>query len=326
MKQWTFGARLNSFRALPQVYEGYNGTSLETKDLLARAASVRGLNSVDLNYPEHFVKDNAATLARSLKELGLGCNGVATRFGESFVKGDFSNPNSTLRGNALQLAHEAAEMCQEIGGDTLTLWFAHDGYDYPFEGDHLERYRKAVDGVREIAEAHPEVRVSIEYKPYQPRAFSTFADIGMCLLAIRDIGAPNVGVTLDYCHMLMKRENPSQSLAMAVKDNRLFGVHLNDGYGDNDDGMMVGSVNLAALIEFIYYLVKYEYTGLIYFDTFPDRIDPVAECQANVDTVVAVHDFIMAWGLEKVSSLITEQNPVQAQKFIIELLRSSTQG
>jgi len=326
MKQWTFGARLNSFRTLPLAYTGYNGTSLETKDLLARAASVRGLNSVDLNYPEHFVNDDAATLERSLKELGLGCNGVATRFGESFVRGDFSNPENTLRRNALQLAHEAAEMCQELGGDTLTLWFAHDGYDYPFECDHFERYQKAVDGVREIAEAHPGVRVSIEYKPYQPRAFSTFADIGMCLLAVRDIGAANVGVTLDYCHMLMKRENPSQSLAMAVKDNRLFGVHLNDGYGDNDDGMMVGSVNLLGLIEFIYYLMKFEYTGLIYFDTFPDRIDPVAECQANVDTVVAVREFITARGLETIRELIAEQNPVQTQMFIIDLLRSSSKG
>ena len=243
------------------------------------------------------------------------------RFDDRFVRGDFSHPESAIRKKALELTHEAASICKEMGGEVLTLWFAHDGYDYSFEGDHLRRYQLAIQGVREVATKHSDLRVSIEYKPYQPRAFSAFSDIGMVLLAIRDVGVPNVGVTLDYCHMLMKRENPSQSLAMAVKDNCLYGVHLNDGYRDNDDGMLAGSANILGLLEFVYYMKRYEFSGLVYFDTFPDRVDPVQECKANIDTVNAAVKWVERFGLGKMQEIIKEQSPLGAHKVLLELLK-----
>lgn len=320
---WSYGARLNSFKTYPPVSNDGSPTPLTFRQLLERAACVDGLDSVDLNYPEHFQDETAGSLRTVVEDLGLKCNGVATRFGDSYNRGDFSNPSAKLRRSALELADEAAGVCKELGGEVLTLWFAHDGFDYPFEGDHEKRYQLAVDGVRELCHAHPDLCISIEYKPYQPRAFATFSDIGSVLMAIRDIGSDNLGVTLDYCHMLMKRESPSQSLAFAVKDKRLYGVHLNDGYGDNDDGMMAGSVSLAGLIEFVFYLIRYKYKGLIYFDTFPDRVDPVKECQANIDTVEAVHKWILHYGYDEVASKIDAFNPLASQQLVIDLLRAA---
>jgi xylose isomerase len=320
---WNFGARLNSFSALPYLFEDGVHGELTFRQQLRRASTVVGLNSVDLNYPDHFKNEEHSTLRDYLGELELECNGVATRFGDSFVRGDFANPSLEIRRDALQLADEAATACKAMGGEVLTLWFAHDGFDYPFEGEHLTRYQRAVNGVRELSHAHPDLKISIEYKPYQPRAFTSFADVGTVLLAIRDIGASNVGITLDYCHMLMKRENPSQSLALAMKDRRLFGVHLNDGYGDSDDGMMVGSVSLSGLLEFVFYLMRYEYSGLIYFDTFPDRIDPVAECQSNIDTIKAVHDWIHHYGMDTVANVVESADPIATQRMLIDLLRSA---
>ncbi len=321
MARWKYGARLNSFKTYPDlVTDTGNDGKLTTTQLLERVAIVPGLSSVDFNYPEHFSDGDARTLNQTLRQLGLECNGIAMRFDDQFVRGDFSHPEPSVRKQALKLTRDAASICNEMGGDVLTLWFAHDGYDYSFEGDHLRRYQMAVEGVREVAAQQPDIKISIEYKPYQPRAFTVFADIGMVLLAVRDIGAPNVGVTLDYCHMLMKRENPSQSLAMAVKDGRLYGVHLNDGYRDNDDGMLAGSANLVGLLEFVYYLKKYDYSGLIYFDTFPDRVDPVAECKANIDTVNAASAWVERYGLRKMQEITEESSPLGVHKVILELL------
>ena len=75
--------------------------------------------------------------------------------------------------------------------------------------------------------------------------------------------------------------------ALIDKHSKILGLHLNDGYGKRDDGLMVGSVHQLATIELLYYVAKTNYDGPIYFDTFPDttNMDPVKECELNIETV-----------------------------------------
>ncbi len=67
----------------------------------------------------------------------------------------------------------------------------------------------------------------------------------------------------------------------------MLGLHLNDGYGKRDDGLMVGSVHTIQTIELLRQLRRDGFAGTIYFDTFPDggNLDPVAECAANIATI-----------------------------------------
>jgi len=62
-------------------------------------------------------------------------------------------------------------------------------------------------------------------------------------------------------------------------------VHLNDGYGKRDDGLMVGSVHPVQTVELLVEMQRLNYDSTIYFDTFPDLsgLDPVAEASVNVD-------------------------------------------
>ena len=78
---------------------------------------------------------------------------------------------------------------------------------------------------------------------------------------MRDVGLPNFGVQIDFCHSLMAREQPAFAAALALRDGRLFGVHLNDGYGVADDGLLVGSVHLWQTLELLATLRQYEYQG-----------------------------------------------------------------
>ena len=91
-----------------------------------------------------------------------------------------------------------------------------------------------VRSFQEIADYAGEkgIKVSIEYKPCEPRAFSMIDGIGLTLQMIDEVDRPNIGVTLDFCHMLMKRENPAYSLRLAARKNKLYGLHMNDGYGN----------------------------------------------------------------------------------------------
>ena len=110
---------------------------------------------------------------------------------------------------------------------------------------------------------------------------------GAALLLVKEIDRPNMGLTLDMGHMLMAGENPGQSIAMV--GDKLFGIQLNDGYTRlaAEDGMMFGSVHPSMALEAIYQLqqIKGGFQGHLYFDTFPQRTDPVKEAEFNIQRV-----------------------------------------
>jgi sugar phosphate isomerase/epimerase len=117
----------------------------------------------------------------------------------------------------------------------------------------------------------------------------------MTLLALKKVDRPNLGVTLDFAHVLYAGELPAFAAAMIQRESQLLGIHLNDGYGRRDDGLMVGAVNLMQTLELLFQLIRKGFDGVIYFDTFPDitGLDPVQECENNIAMVNAL------WGVAK---------------------------
>jgi xylose isomerase len=176
-----------------------------------------------------------------------------------------------------------------------------------------------VEAIREVASHDPTVEISLEYKPNEPRSFALLPDVATTLLAIREADRPNLGVTLDFAHVLYAEEMPAYAAMLAARHSRLLGVHLNDGYGKRDDGLMVGAVHLQQTIELLHALDSVGYDGLLYFDTFPDvsGLDPVAECAANIDSVLAMRNVVER--LRKAPALsqaIATQNAVASQKIV----------
>ena len=104
------------------------------------------------------------------------------------------------------------------------------------------------------------------------------------LLAIREVGADNIGVTIDFAHILYAGEMPAFSAFLANRYSKIFGIHLNDGYGKRDDGLMAGTINPVATVELFIQLKKLNYEGVIYFDTFPDHsgLNPIEESNTNI--------------------------------------------
>jgi xylose isomerase len=84
--------------------------------------------------------------------------------------------------------------------------------------------------------------------------------------------------------MLFAGEMPARAAMLAARHSRILGVHLNDGYGKRDDGLIAGSVHPVQTVELFVALDRAGYDGVIYFDTFPDHggTDPVGEARANI--------------------------------------------
>ena len=144
-------------------------------------------------------------------------------------------------------------------------------------------------------------------------------DAATTLLAIREIDRPNLGVTLDFAHVLHADEMPAFAASLIARHSRLLGVHLNDGYGKRDDGLMVASVHPIQTVELLYVLDRIGYDGTIYFETFPDTtgLDPIAECVGNIRAVTALRRAVQRLkDNELLASAILRQDAVASQAIV----------
>lgn len=274
-----YAARLNAFKI------GLPGKPTAA-DMIARAGQVAGIDAADLNYPDHFDAHTPAQMSEVLSGAGLALNGLAMRYytDPGFRLGAFTHPEARVRRAAIDITKRGLDALAEMGGRIMTLWLGQDGVDYSFQGDYAAMWDATVEALAEVADHNPALDIAVEYKPNEPRAFALLPDLGMNLLALAEVNRPNTGITLDFAHVLYAGEIPAQVASIVARKSRLLGVHLNDGYGKRDDGLMVGSVHPMQTVELFLELDRIGYDGVIYFDTFPDHggLDPAAEAAANV--------------------------------------------
>jgi L-rhamnose isomerase len=283
-----FATRINSFASGAADYWPDLTGKPSLAQMVRRAATVEGLSELDLNYPDH-IGDSPADVARTVHDSGLQVSGLAMRYysNPAFRRGAFTNADPAVRREAIDLTRRGIDAARATGAPMMTLWLGQDGYDYAFQCDYARLWDDEIAGIAEVCAHDPDCLVSIEYKPNEPRSYSLLKDAATTLLAIAEVGAPNLGVTIDFAHSLYADEQPAFAAAMVLRRSRLLGLHLNDGYAKRDDGLMVGAVHAQATLELLAEVKRGGFDGAIYFDTFPDAsgLDPVAECAANIRTV-----------------------------------------
>lgn len=280
-----------------------------------------GLGYVDLNFPEHTKKFSPEEMKSLLDKHDLKANGVALRFKDDYTNGDLGNEDIEIANKALDLCKSAADYCRSIGGHVVTIWEAHDGFDYNFQIDYLKVWNRLKKSFQEIADYAPDLKISIEYKPFQPRTYAFIDSMGVTGMMVKEVNRKNLGITLDYCHMLMKHENPAFAADIFGSRNKLFGIHINDGYGLNDDGLMIGTASPFKTLEFLYYVKKTNYDGMFYFDTFPVIEDATKECQANIDMITRLDKLIDSVGMEKIGEVIQKNDAIEAHKLMLSFFK-----
>ena len=86
---------------------------------------------------------------------------------------------------------------------------------------------------------------AIEYKLKEPRVHMLLCNAATTLLAIDEIGAPNLGIVMDFGHSLFAKESPAAALQMVHRRGKLVSIELNDNRLEWDDDLTVGSNHTA---------------------------------------------------------------------------------
>lgn len=307
-----YSTRINSY-----LGEGYT-----LKKCFEAISRIDGLDYVDLNYPEHFKDNTIEEVKVLLQKNNLKLNAINLRFRNRYINGDLGNLDTEIKEEAIQLSKDAVEACEYLDGSQIIFWLGHDGYDYSFQLDYNKSWNQIVEILKMISQS-TEKKVSIEYKPYEERAVALVDSFGTSMLVVNEVNEKNFGVTADYCHILMKHESPAFVTAMLLERGLLYNLHLNDGHGYFDDGLMVGTNTFWQTLETMYYLKKYKFDGAIYFDTFPKREKALEETKFNMRMCLLLERLIDNYGIENIDAQINKNDAISVSNMLIDILEKN---
>ncbi len=253
---WGYGDTGTRFAVFPQ-----RGVPRDPFEKLADAAQVHALTGVCPSVAVHIPWDRVddyGGLKGHAESLGLRIGAVNPNlFQEPEYKlGSVCHPDPGVRRKATDHLLECVEVAGELGSDVLSLWFA-DGTNYAGQDSFVGRRRRMVECLEEVYAVIPEnMRMLLEYKPYEPAFYHTdLADWGAALTVCRRLGE-RVEVLVDLGHHA-KEVNVEYVVAMLLDEGRLGGFHFNNRkYGDDD--LIVGSVNPFELFLIFVELVEAE--------------------------------------------------------------------
>ena len=143
-----FATRLNSFTS-----NWSDKKNITPIDLLNRAATVKGLTDIDLNYPDHLDYD-FKDIIKCASDNNLNINGFAMRYynNDKFKLGAFTNPDKKVRQEALDLTKKGIDCAREANCNLMTLWLGQDGFDYSFQTDYKTLWQNEIEGIREVTQ------------------------------------------------------------------------------------------------------------------------------------------------------------------------------
>ena len=300
---------------------GY-GRKYEIPELFERVASIEGVTGVEYIGNWHVSDKTIGLLCDLRKQYNFKSVAIIPdHFGSQiWAKGAFTSFDPEVRKAAVRETLHTAELGRELECDMISIWNGQDGYDYPLQADYVSAHKWLADGITECAEAMPDIKFALEYKPKEPRNHSFLANVWTAIALIGEMKKDNVGITIDVGHALEAYENVSESICAAMTRGKMFHFHMNDNWRLWDDDMICGSVHTIEFIEMFYWLKKLNYTGYISTDQYPYREDSRGAVEQTVKWMQAFEKVADSLDGERMQKILDKNDAVKSTEYMREIM------
>ena len=313
-----FGACLPTFGNCADRYclGGYGGGGSTMEEMLDLAATVKGLDGLELVGNWHVNDDNIHKVAKMFRERNLEiCMLVPDLWTQAkWGKGSIASPDKKTRLAGIAEIKKVMDWAAQLKCKYIDVWPGQDGFDYCFQANYSEAWKWMKDAIAECAQHTAKVRILVEYKPKEPRTHC-FVDSAAKVLLLLD-GLKEVGVLIDWGHALQGGENIAQSAALVSAYGKLDYFHLNDNYRSWDDDMMACSVHLVEYLELVYWLKRLKYKGWLTLDIFPYREDGVRAATQSKEWMEAMFRAVDRVGMEAFKKVIDSADACSASELV----------
>lgn len=254
-------------------------------------SKIKGLDGLFVFYPTPPMPTEPDKLLKKLESYNLRVSNICAQgwADRKWKNGAFSTTEAKIRKEAIALVKKSIDFGKEIGADSVLLWPAHDGFDYPFQTDYRDGWKYLVESLQEIGEYDRSVKIAVEYKSKDPRQKQYVSNVGKAMMLINDVGLDNVGGVIDVGHALMAQESLAESLMILDMHDKLYQIHLNENYKDADPDMIFGTINFWEILEFFYYLNQTDFKDWSSIDIIAPRDDRAKALEVGVKIIYKYH-------------------------------------
>jgi xylose isomerase len=265
--------------------------------------------------------DNAREMKKRLSDYGVACSSIIpdTFTDSDYSKGSITSTNLAIRRKAMDYLQQMCDVAMEIDCKLINIWLGQDGYDYFLTADYNQEREWLREATSKLATKYPTLRFALEYKPKEPRNFSYHARMADTILAAKETGCKNVGVTIDTGHSFVGGENVAEAVVLAKRaGDMLFHMHFNDNHGSWDDDMIVSSVHFTTYVELMFWLKKTGYEGWLSMDQYPYREDAIDAISESI-LWVKKYEQIVEQYYNEIEALIKLNDAVETSRFLRKL-------
>ena len=301
--------------------KGYKNNPTSDEMLAIAKEKIPYIEGIELVGTWDIRPDNAGEMKKKLHDYGFACASIIpdTFTDPEFAKGSLTSISAQTRKKALDYLRQMCEIAQLVDCQILNLWLGQDGYDYLLTADYNKEREWLKGATQKLATEFPALKFALEYKPKEPRNFSYHSRMADTILAAKETGCKNVGITIDTGHSFVAGENVAEAVVLAKRaGNLLFHMHFNDNHGSWDDDMIVGSVHSVVYIELLFWLKKTGYTGWLSMDQYPYREDGAG---AIAESILWVHKYeeIVEEYYKEIEALICANDAIETSRFLRKL-------
>jgi len=286
-------------------------------DALEKILSIEDLDGIGLHYPSIGDGESAQELNKKIQDKGkqIGSLGI-DYWSREWGLGSFSARNKETRIKAVQIAKKAIDVANLVGVNRMFIWLAHDGTEYAFQRDFVKSWSWMVEGLREVSNYDPKMKIGIEYKIREPTTHCFISTIGDVFNLIDEVNTENLGATVDLGHALMAGERIACSIARCLRRDVLHLIHWGDNYRGWDDDLIVGTVNVIDFLETMFWLKKFQWDGWNSIDQVAFKNDAFAGVVEAVRWIRGFEKFIDDVGISKLEEIVEGDDPKEFSKLV----------
>jgi xylose isomerase len=289
---------------------------LSIEERLQLAARIEGVDGVECVYPYEVGEAKSFRSMVVKNNLEIAAINVNVKSEPDFRDGGLTSRETKVREKAIRFIKEAKDYALAVEANKVTCCPLSDGYEFSFHCSYGQMWKYLVEGFREAGNYRPEMPLFVEYKPSETRGRCFVDTAAKALLLLRDIGLPNMGVTLDFGHSLWGGENPAEVVSMLAESKVDYYVHINDNDARWDWDFMAGTKHYLEYVEFLYYLRKYNYSDFLTSDTSPTRLDIVGTFASNARITRKILHLLDELDRDKLQELVERRDYLETWKFI----------
>lgn len=282
----------------------------ELPQRLEIAKQIPGVTGVEVVFP--YETGGSATECKKLVEgAGLAFAAINANIKKEpqFVPGALSRPSENIRRQAVDIIKKAKDFAIEVGAPLVSCCPLSDGWDMLFQVDYPLAWLNMVDALAEAADYRSEeMPLFVEYKINETRVNCQLDSCAKTILMLKEVANSATGVTIDFGHSLLAKENPAQVLALCEETGTDYYLHTNDNDHYFDWDLVAGSRNFLHTVEFFFWAREFGYDKYFTADASPRIFDMKDFFAEHARTKTAMWEMVGKLDRQKYRRLMAEED------------------